>query len=334
MRKRMILAVIVSLVAVLAMAALAGCGGGDKQAAIDAFKEASATYTEDVQDMDFDATLTAKVDMSGTDLLSIDGEMKAQYKLPDGVTIKADDAKQLIDSLDKIDLLFELSAAMNAMGEASDLAVDFYVTDNKMYMHMASPDSEEVKSFVEITPEIKQQILDSLDEALSELDSSSSEDLAKLKDEFPIEKYVTAGSVNGDKVTLTIDLFKVLDDLVAKSATEDGGDITEALNSIQAFKDACSNGDIIVEATINEDKHFTSFKVSMDMDLDFGAVMGGESSASSKAHVTFVFDCPTYEVNTGKDVEFPSFDGYEDATEEMAKDLEGAVEADKAEAAA
>ena len=335
MRKMTVLALLVSLVAALAMVALTGCGGGGgKQEAIDAYKEAAASYTEDIQDLDFAGTLTAKADMSGTDVFSIDGAMKMQYKLPEGVSLNTEDPKAIIDSFDKIDLLFELGGTMNAMGESADLTMNVYITDNKIYLDMSGTDTEATKTFFEITPEMKQEILDSIDEAMSEISGSSGSDLSKLKEEFPIENYVTDGSVNGDKVTLTIDLFKVLDDIVAKSATEDGGDVADALNSVSELKKAISNGDIIVEATIDDNKHFTSFKTSFDTDVDLGAAMGGESSADSKMHITFVLDCPTYEVNAGKDVKFPSFDGYKDTTKEMASSLEGAIEEDKADLAA
>ncbi len=338
MRKRTMLAVLVSLIAVLAMVALAGCGGGDKQAAIDAYKEAAANYTDEVQDLNFDATLTAKADMSDTEILSIDGAMKAQYKFPEGFSIKASDPKQIVDSLDKIDMLLELGGSMNAMGESAELAVDMYATDNKIYMHLVAPETDEVKSFFEITPDMKKEILDSLDEVMGQMEGSSSEDFAKLAEEFPIEKYVKSGSIEGNKVTLVLDLFKMLDDLVSKTAAEDGSDVTEALNSIQEMKKALSNGDIVIEATISDDKQFKSFKMSFDTEIDLGAAMGGgEDSAvagDSKIHVNFVLDCPTYEVNTGKDVKFPSFDGYEDMTKEMTEGLESATEVvpDKTEA--
>ncbi|MGI6221084.1 MAG: hypothetical protein ACOYIP_04340 [Coriobacteriales bacterium] len=334
--KKITLAVLVSLVAVLAMVALVGCGGGSKQQAIDAYKEAVANNAQNAQDMNFDATLTAKADMSGTDLLNIDGTMKVQYKLPDGITLNTNDAKAVVDAIDKIDMLVELDLEMNAMGESTDLGVGIYATDGKMYMDLVAPDTDPTKVSFEVTPEMKQQILDSVDEMMASSEGSSN-DIAALAEQFPIEKYVKDGSVGDGTINLTLDLFKMIDDVAAKQAESGDTSLAESLQSIDMLKKALSNGDMYMTCKVNADNQITAMNISMDTDIDLGALTGeaaGASSEQTKMHFVLNLDVPTYEINSGKDVKFPSFSGYEDLTDEMNDGLESAMEVvpDKVEA--
>ena len=295
----------IAIVAAAAMLCLAaafaatGCQQGNpgKQAAIDAYKQASIS-TIGKEDMNVSADYEVDINLMGQSLTA-DGSFDFAYKLPGK-------KGSLLDLEALLDFAMDMDMPEAAGAEDTKMDLGLYLTDRTLYLNMSVPGTDPMKMGITLEDSDFKE-LDSALSSMGEIDLDSLRD----QDMFPIDDYVLNGSFENGKLEMDIDIIGYTMYVMNESSKLSNGSLDETIEQIEQIKSAIKDPKCHFTANINSDGQFENMKMDISMTLDAAAVSGADSSMSMDMDIEATFDCHTIDIDTGKDIKFPSFKGYE-----------------------
>ena len=299
MKRKISIAVLLSLVAALALVALAGCSDAGKQAAIDAYKEAAAATSaaKNVKyDIDFDCTAS----VAGISA-KIDGDANVHYAIPD-------DLNKLLESQFAADTTINVDAIV----EELNMTAGAYYKDSTLYYNVDLGEingekTEPIKGFIKLPEETGDMLAKALDNVnLEEMAASLESDLPKF------ESYVTSGSYANGRIEMAFDTIRYLKDVAAATAKKSGSGFEEAMQAVAQIDQYVKSCDTRIVADLNADMTFKSVSMTVDLTIDGGAM---DSSMPGDMEISLKLNCPKISLDPAQKVEFPSFEGYEDQSE-------------------